>query len=74
MVHLIVEWTGENYVLVVRDNGPGLEQVAAALPSDPMNEGNRGLFLVGALSAKVDVVPSPAGGAELRVVLPLRPL
>jgi PAS domain S-box-containing protein len=74
LVHLIVEWTGENYVLVVRDNGPGLEQVAAALPSDPMNEGNRGLFLVGALSAKVDVVPSPAGGAELRVVLPLRPL
>ncbi len=74
LVHLIVEWTGENYVLVVRDSGPGLEQVAAALPSDPMNEGNRGLFLVGALSSHVEVVPSNAGGAELRVVLPLRPL
>jgi len=74
LVHLIVEWTGEHYVLVVRDNGPGLEQVVAALPSDPMNEGNRGLFLIGALSSHVEVAPSPAGGAELRVILPLRPI
>jgi PAS domain S-box-containing protein len=74
LVHLIVEWTGEHYVLVVRDSGPGLEQVAAALPSDPMNEGNRGLFLIGALSSLVEVVPSAEGGAELRVVLPLRPI
>jgi PAS domain S-box-containing protein len=74
LVHLIVEWTGESYVLVVRDSGPGLEQFAATLPKDPMHEGNRGLFLIGALSLQVEVVPSPAGGAELRVVLPLRPI
>jgi hypothetical protein len=39
-----------------------------------MNEGNRGLFLIGALSSLVEVVPSAEGGAELRVVLPLRPI
>ncbi len=73
LVHLVLEWTGGQYVLIVRDSGPGLETVAAALP-DHWEEGSRGLFLVTALSPSVTVAKSPSGGAELRVVLPLQPL
>jgi PAS domain S-box-containing protein len=39
LVHLILEWTGDNYTLTVRDSGPGFESVAPELPSDIMSEG-----------------------------------
>lgn len=74
LVHLTLEWTGEHVVLVVRDSGPGLETLRSSLPADPMHEGSRGGFLVHALSSDVSVAQSAAGGAELRVILPLRPL
>jgi PAS domain S-box-containing protein len=73
LVHLLLEWTGKHFVLIVRDSGPGLETVPSALPEDPMDEGRRGLFLIHAISLDVTLTKSPEGGAELRVVLPLKP-
>lgn len=74
LVHLILEWTGENYTLTVRDSGPGFESVASELPSDIMSEGNRGLFIIGSLASDVRKDPLPGGGVEMRVTLPLRPI
>jgi PAS domain S-box-containing protein len=71
LVHLLIEWSGERPVLIVRDSGPGLTAGERALPEDIMDEGSRGLFLVHALAHSVDVVASPTGGAELHVVLPM---
>ena len=71
LVHLIVEWTGERPVLIVRDSGPGLQALRTTLP-DVMDEGSRGLFLAHALSAGVTLDKTEDGGAELRVVLPIR--
>ena len=73
LVELTVEFDDERSVLTVRDSGPGLEKVRTSLPEDPLDERSRGLFLVHAMSAGVSVVPSASGGAELRVLLPLRP-
>lgn len=73
LVFLSIEWTGTRLILIVRDNGPGIGYVRKTLPADPMHEGSRGLFLVHELSLDVRVVESGAGGAELRVVLPLAP-
>jgi PAS domain S-box-containing protein len=70
LVHLLIEWTETGPVLIVRDSGPGLERFAAKLPDDIMSERSRGLFLVHTLASSVAVATSPAGGAELRVVLP----
>lgn len=74
LVHLILEWTGDNYTLTVRDSGPGFESVASGLPSDIMSEGSRGLFIIGALASDVRKEPLPGGGVEMRVTLPLRPI
>jgi PAS domain S-box-containing protein len=73
LVFLSIEWTGTQLILVVRDSGPGIGYVRKTLPADLMQEGSRGLFLVHELSLDVSVVESAAGGAELRVVLPLAP-
>ena len=72
LVHFIMEREGEHFRVIVRDSGPGLDVVKSTLPSDPMQEGSRGLFLVHALSVDVAAGQSPEGGAELRVILPLR--
>jgi PAS domain S-box-containing protein len=71
LVHLLLEWTEAQPVLIVRDSGPGLSDVVAKLPEDIMSERSRGLFLVHALASSVAVVSSPAGGAELQVILPI---
>jgi anti-sigma regulatory factor (Ser/Thr protein kinase) len=73
LVFLSIEWTGTQLILIVRDNGPGIGYVRTTLPADLMQEGSRGLFLVHELSLEVSVVESTAGGAELRVVLPVAP-
>jgi anti-sigma regulatory factor (Ser/Thr protein kinase) len=74
LVHLTIEWTGNHFVLIVRDSGPGIGAVRTSLPADLWQEGSRGLFLVHALASDVTILRSPEGGAELRVVLPLKPL
>jgi PAS domain S-box-containing protein len=74
LVHLLLEWTGNNYTLTVRDSGPGFESVASQLPSDVMSEGNRGLFIIGALASDVRKESLQSGGVEMRVTLPLRPI
>jgi PAS domain S-box-containing protein len=73
LVHLTIEWTGNHFVLIVRDSGPGIGVVRTSLPADLWQEGSRGLFLVHALASDVTILRSPEGGAELRVVLPLKP-
>ena len=73
LVELTVEFDDDSSVLTVRDSGPGLQRVRTSLPEDPLDERSRGLFLVHEMSAGVSVVPSASGGAELRVLLPLRP-
>lgn len=73
LVHLLLEWTGENYTLCVRDNGPGFESIVRQLP-DIMSESNRGLFIIGALAPEVTKATLPGGGVEMRVILPLQPL
>ena len=72
LVHLIIEWTGDNFIVIVRDSGPGMDVVRRTLPDDPLAEGSRGLYLVHALSAEVMVTSSPSGGTELRVLVPLK--
>jgi anti-sigma regulatory factor (Ser/Thr protein kinase) len=72
LVDLTIEWTHEDAVLTVSDSGPGLRTLHSDLPADLLHEGSRGLFLVHVLSARVTVATSRAGGAEIRVVLPIK--
>ncbi len=51
--------------LVVEDSGGGFEP--RALAADPLDEGGRGLALVGALSDGLAVEPAPSGGSRVRV-------
>lgn len=71
LVDLSIEWADERISMVVRDSGPGLPNVRTTLPEDPMDEGSRGLFLVHAFASNVTIVDLPAGGTELRAVMPL---
>lgn len=70
LVHLVLEYDGEKFDLVVRDSGPGLEFSSPNLP-EPYSETSRGLFLIDTLSQEVSIQILPNGGAELRVSLPL---
>jgi hypothetical protein len=45
--------------------------VRTALPEDVMSEGSRGLFLVHSLASSVVMAAAPAGGIELRIILPI---
>jgi PAS domain S-box-containing protein len=72
LVDLRLEWTDDAAILTVRDSGPGLNSLKINLPSDPMNEGSRGLYLAQTLSKDVSLTPSPSGGAEIRVILPVK--
>jgi len=73
LVDLRLEWTEDAAILTVRDSGPGLDSLKINLPSDPMNEGSRGLYLAHMLSKEVSLAPSSSGGAEIRVILPVKP-
>jgi PAS domain S-box-containing protein len=70
LVHLVLEFDGETFDLVVRDSGPGLVFASPNLP-DTFSETSRGLFLIDTLSQDVSLQILPSGGAELRVSLPL---
>jgi PAS domain S-box-containing protein len=71
LVDLTIEWTHDHVVLTVSDRGPGLRTLRRDLPGSLLHEGSRGLFLVHELSGEVTVGISRAGGAEIRVVLPI---
>jgi anti-sigma regulatory factor (Ser/Thr protein kinase) len=74
LVELSIAWTDEHALLTVRDTGPGVTTLRTMLPADTLYEGSRGLFLVHSLSLGVTVAPSPSGGAEIMVILPLKML
>jgi anti-sigma regulatory factor (Ser/Thr protein kinase) len=74
LVELSIAWTDEHALLTVCDTGPGVTTLRKTLPADTLHEGSRGLFLVHTLSLGVTVTPSPSGGAEIAVILPLKVL
>ncbi len=72
LVEIEVVWQGEGAVMTVRDSGPGMHRVRHDLPSDPLDENGRGLFLIKRLADQMHVKGSPGFGAEVRVTLPIR--
>jgi PAS domain S-box-containing protein len=70
VVDVCLDWTGENPVMTVEDEGPGLKTISSELPVG-LTEGGRGLFLIQTLAHDVQTSSSSGGGARLRVVLPL---
>jgi anti-sigma regulatory factor (Ser/Thr protein kinase) len=66
-VDLFVERNDANVVLHLLDKGPGF-RFNPRLPSDPMSESGRGLFLNGALAAQFSVDHRPGGGSHARIV------
>ncbi len=66
-VDLFVERNEANVVLHLLDNGPGF-RFNPRLPSDPMSESGRGLFLIDALSSQFSVDHRPGGGSHARIV------
>jgi len=67
-IHLLVELTGEKFVVHVTDEGKGFR--LSDVP-DPLAEENllstsgRGIFLMRAFMDEFDVVPGSTGGAEI---------
>lgn len=72
LVEVSIDWTGEKPILTVRDTGPGLRSLDGTLPGDVMDEGGRGIFLIGSLSDEASARPTPGYGTEVRVVLQIR--
>lgn len=64
-------WDAEAPTLRILDKGPGFE-LAPSLPSDPMSEGGRGLFLASAFAHDLFVVRDPEGGSRVSATLPIR--
>ena len=71
LVHLTFDWTNEQPLLIVRDNGPGLRSLTVELP-DVYSEGNRGLYLIKTLAVSWSIADTASGGVALSVVLPVR--
>ena len=71
LVHMTVDWSREQPMLVVRDNGPGLRSLVAELP-DVFSEGKRGLYLIKTLAVDWSVENNTSGATTLSVVLPVR--
>lgn len=69
-VAITVEWHDSSPVLHVEDHGGGFEPTFS-LPEDPFSENGRGLFLVQALSKRVDVASDRDRGTKVSVVLPV---
>jgi serine/threonine-protein kinase RsbW len=67
---VVVDWAGIAPVLHVRDRGPGFAR-PWRLPSDPMSEHGRGLFIVQALAGNLRITSIPAGGTQVSVKLPI---
>jgi signal transduction histidine kinase len=86
VAHVGLEVSGQDAVITVRDEGPGiaaelrqtlLEPFIRGEPSRARQTGGAGLglaivrTLVEAHAGRIDIDTAPAGGAEIRVVLPL---
>jgi anti-sigma regulatory factor (Ser/Thr protein kinase) len=67
LVDIFLECNPDNHVMHVLDPGPGF-QFNPRLPSDPMSESGRGLFLISALSTQFSVERRPGGGSHARIV------
>lgn len=64
-----LDWTGEDAVLTVHDNGAGFNLTENDLPEESA-EGGRGLYIIRALAKAVTVRRFP-NGTEVRAVLAL---
>jgi anti-sigma regulatory factor (Ser/Thr protein kinase) len=83
-----LRWDGVHPMLSVADVGPSLARVLdeggrfpatdadrtlrAALPTDPLADGGRGLYLITTLARDVAVSPRATGGSVLSVTLDLK--
>jgi len=82
-----LRWDGIHPMLSVADVGPGFVRaltrdgvpraagdrtLRASLPTDPLAEGGRGLYLITTLAHDVAVAPRATGGSVLSVTLDLR--
>lgn len=67
-VDLAVAWEDGHPVVELLDRGPGFTFVAV-LPTDPLSERGRGLYLVKTLAHAFHVARRPDGGSHARVVL-----
>jgi PAS domain S-box-containing protein len=71
LVEVYLDWRETKPVLFIRDAGPGLNDFSPMLPSNPLNENGRGLFLIRSFAEDISVRAMPGYGTELRVVLPI---
>ena len=67
-VDVKIEWAGRNPVLHVVDRGEAF-RARGVLPRDPLAEGGRGLYLVGALARSFNVERLPDGSVDARAEL-----
>ncbi len=70
-VRILVECNFRHCILSVHDRGPGFEPRPPQLPADVLSENGRGLFLVNALSQRVEIVSRPNRGAVVTALLPV---
>jgi PAS domain S-box-containing protein len=68
-----LQWTGEQPVLHVTDQGKGFIR-NPALPVDPLSESGRGLYIISLLSHSVKAERIPGYGNHIAVELPVRAL
>ena len=68
IVDIIVDSSGEQSVLHVLDRGVGFRHLSR-LPSDPLSEDGRGLFIIAAMTTEFTVGQRVGGGSHARAVL-----
>lgn len=68
-VQVQLEFDGGDAVLRVRDSGPGFEP-ATTLPTNPLAEGGRGLYIVSQLAKEFKAERTSRDGMTLCAVLP----
>lgn len=70
-LEIVLEWENDEAVLHITDHGGGFT-AEPTLPSEPLAEAGRGLYLVRELTRDLQVLRHESPGAEVRVVLPVR--
>jgi anti-sigma regulatory factor (Ser/Thr protein kinase) len=68
VIDVIVDNSGEQSVLHVLDRGVGFRHLSR-LPSDPLSEEGRGLFIIAAMTTEFTVGQRAGGGSHARAVL-----